>query len=159
MADFNLGDFMDRVVEMEKESVASIVSTEVDAVPYFPYEQEAFPYWTNRITGMTPSYLAEDAVEFNFRIVGRIVLGHLTEGYKGEPIVKAQDYISAVLDYFKGRSGMKSVAHPTSMQYLAQYFLIVDMVGPNAFRNDGIGSTQVGIDFVFTLPIMADRHR
>lgn len=159
MADFNLSDFMGRLLEMEKESVADVAGIAVDGVTYFPYEQEAFPYFTNRTTNMTPIYEPDDMVVFPFRVTGSLVLGHLTEGYKGEPLIKAQDYITAVLSYFIDRPGMKSSAHPTAMQYLAPNFEIVDMVGPNAFQNSGVGVLQVGVNFVFAMPIMVKRHR
>lgn len=154
MANYDLGALMDRLLEMEKEAV-----DESSGVAYFPYEQESFPYWTNRIVGMTPDYVAQDIAHYPFRIAARLVLGHLTEGYKGELILSAYDHIAAVTAYFKDRPGMNSNAHTTQMEDIFTDFELVDVIGPAAFRNDGIGNTQVGIEFIFTLPVIDVQFR
>lgn len=156
---YDLDALMDRLVEMEKESLASLVGTDIDAVKYHPYEQEAFPYWTNRITGMTPVYLAQDIVQYPFRVTARLVIAHFTEGYRGETATKTYQYIPAVLHYFKDRPGMNSTAHPTQMDDVFRDFEIVDFNGPFAFQNNGIGATQVGFEFVFTLPVLDQQYR
>lgn len=158
MANYDLGALMDRLVEMEKESITSLADG-VDAVSYFPYEQESFPYWTNRIRGMVPGYLAQDTAHYPFQIAARLVIGHLTEGYKGEVQTKAYDYIPAVTSYFKDRPGMNSNAHLTQMDDIFMDFELVDIVGPIAFQNSGIGVLQVGVEFIFTLPIIDIQYR
>lgn len=157
MADYDIGAFMIRLLEMEKEAVADI--KKVDGVTYFPYEQEAFPYWTNQVAGLTPGYLAQDIVQYPLRITGMLVLGHYTEGYKGEQLVKAYAYMAAVMSYFKDRPGMQSDAHPDSMDDIFTDFEIVDVVGPAAFQNSGIGVIQVGLKFFFGLPIIDIQYR
>lgn len=157
MANYDLSALMDRLLEMEKEAVASVQTA--DGVTYFPYEQEAFPYWTNRITGITPAYLAQDIAQYPLRIAGRLVLGHLTEGYQGELLIRAYDFMEAVLSYFKDRPGMNSTAHSTQMDDIFTDLEIADIVGPAAFQNGGIGAVQVGIDFIFTLPIIDVQYR
>lgn len=159
MPNYDLGAFMDRLLEMEKESIDDVVDGGVDGVTYFPYEQEAFPYWTNRVTGVTPDYYAQDIAHYPIRIAGRLVMGHLKEGYEGELLERAYVYIPAILSYFKDRPTMKSNAHPTKMDDLLTDFEIVDIVGPAAFQNNGIGATQVGVEIIFTLPIIDVQYR
>jgi hypothetical protein len=159
MANYDLGDFMDRLLEMEKESIDDLVDGSVDGVTYFPYEQESFPYWTNRVTGFVPDYIAQDIAHYPLRIAGRLVMGHLKEGFEGDILKKSYDYLEAVLSYFKDRPTMKSNAHPTKMDDIFTDFEITDIVGPAAFQNNGIGSTQVGLEFVFVLPIIDVQYR
>lgn len=159
MANYDLSALMTRLVEMEKESIASVATNGVDAVSYFPYEQDDFPYWTNRIRGMAPDYLAQDTAHYPFQIAARLVIGHLTEGYKGEVLTKAYEYIPAVTSYFKDKPGMNSIASPTQMDDIFTDFEFTDVVGPVAFQNSGIGVLQVGVEFIFTLPIIDIQYR
>lgn len=149
---------MARLLEMEKESIAS-VSPDVDGVTYFPYQQEAFPYWTNRMTGVTPDYLAQEIAHYPFRITGRLVMGHITEGYEGELLERAYLYIPAITSYFKDRPGMNSIAHPTPIDDIFTDFEFVTINGPFGFQNSGVGVIQVGIEVLFTLPVIDFQQR
>jgi len=155
MASFDLDAAMTRLVAMEKEALAAI-TTNVDAVTYFPYEQDGFPYWTNRLTIAPPSWKSGEFVDYVFSITGRLVVAHLTEGYRGEGITKIYQYIPEVLDYFDNRPFLTSTSYPTELDDVSpdNGLEIVDIIGPAAYRNDGIGSTQVGIEVIFRLPFL-----
>lgn len=160
MANFDLDALMERLIEMEKESIDALVDNTPDAVKYFPYEQEAFPYWNNRITVFDRINLSQDIVIYAFDITARLVIGHLTEGYRSEIYEDAYDYIASVLDYFADRALMNSNTNDTPMEDVwcddDEYggLEIIDMTGPAAFANAAIDTTQVAIEFVFRLPVI-----
>src|SRR3972149_10038596 len=138
MASFDLKTAMTRLAAMEKESISAI-TTSVDAVTIFPWEQGGLPYWTNRLTTVPPVWLAGDFASYAFSITGRLVVAHITEGYRGEGIEKVYDYIPEILDFFDNRPFLTSTAYPTELDDVApdNGLEIVDIVGPNAYRNDG----------------------
>ena len=155
---YNLSDLIDRLVIMEKEAVADLYPDGVDAVGYFPYEQASFPYWHNRITSMTPDEYAADIAKYPFQVTGRFVLGHYTEGFKGELLLSAYPVIEAVLAYFRDRPGMDTETLD-EMEFVFDELRITNVIGPFAFQNRGVGVTQVGFEVTWALPVIDDQAR
>lgn len=156
MASWDLATAMLRLVAMEKDSIAAVVSTAVDGVTYYPYQQESFPYWHNRMLPTTVEWVADDYPVYRVRIVGRLVIGHLKEGYKGQTPDKVYDYVPEVYDYFDRRPMMTSTDYPTDLDdiYPDDGLTILGDSGFLAFVNSGIGVTDVGIEFTFEIPFI-----
>lgn len=159
-SDFDLDTAMDRLVEMQKESVTAIVGSAIDAVKYFPYQQEAFPYWTNRLGPLEADFWAEDVGYYPFRILSRLVLGHHDEGYNNSALSAIYSYMPEILNYFESREMLTSSTYPDEFDDLApDTGLEIEATTPLAvFLNSGIGVAQVGVEFTFLMPFITDRY-
>jgi hypothetical protein len=153
-------DAMARIVEMQQEVFTADIGEACDAVPYWPYEQESFPYWTNRLAAMTPDYIefAEDIQTNPETILMRLVVDHVTAGYKGDKPKKAHEYYVPIIDYFSQHSGLNtdSGTYTTCADYLdptTQAF-ITTHTGLVVFSNSGILTMQLGIEFTLRVPFM-----
>lgn len=141
-----LNDLLDRVVALEKEAMASL-SINADAVPYFNYPGSGFPYFTNRIADTPVTGDGSEDIDFNNPTVTmRFVVGHATEGYKGEIESTLYSYLPTIKTYIQRRSNwLQSVTFPTRMDGL-QSARIVNAGGLRIFQNEGINSTQIGAE-------------
>ena len=159
MAAFDMDAAMDRLVSMEIESLAAVITT-VDAKKFYPWTQEAFPYWHNRITGYEPEHPSQDYIIHRYEVTGRLVVAHFTEGYRGEGMDKAYQYIAEVNDYFDNNPLMITAEYPTAFDDIddASGVEIVQVIGPNAFANSGIGEMDIGVEFVFSLPFIVQAY-
>jgi len=145
---------MDRLVIMQKEALVSI-NANVDAVPFFPHSQEAFPYWVNWLRRGSPSSAGEDIRMDGYSVMMRLVMGHITEDYSGELLTLAYEYIPAVVDFFATRPFLTNATDTTPLDFIhPEGAEIVDFIGPHGFQNSGLGVTQVGVEFTLSLPIM-----
>lgn len=102
---YDLSNVVDRLVAMETEALSSIAGVgNVDAATYWPYEQQAFPYWWNRVVNMTvragEATLAADIDIHEYTFQAGLVIGHIDSGYSGERVAEAYNYIEAVVAYF-----------------------------------------------------------
>jgi hypothetical protein len=159
-----LSQAMDRIAAMEKQALADLTpSVPADAVPYFPYEQEAFPYFFNRLSGVEPKNSlsdqdedsGEDIVVEYYNITIRLVIGHLGEGYRGERAKDLYEYIPAVLQFFREHSFLTSTAYPSELDYINPLDIsIPNGTGLLVFQNAGIVNFQVGTEFTLRLPII-----
>lgn len=139
-----LDDLMTRLVDMEQEMITNSV-----AVKFPLYSQASFPYWTNNITEFTPGR-GDDEFEYDearrmFTVEARYIIGHITEGYLGQPQEQFwADWIT-ILDFFDARPGLTSTAYPAALQYLdPQETILLPSPGLSRFQNSGIGADQVG---------------
>ncbi len=87
---------IDRVVLLERQAVTE----SANAVPYIMHAQESFPYWTNSPTDLIPREGSKDARKFELDILMRLVIDHVTAGYKGERQTKAWTYLGDIVFYF-----------------------------------------------------------
>lgn len=145
-----LTDLLDRVVALQIEAMRSI-NVRVDAVPYFFYTQEKAPYFTNRIadTPITDDGGSEDENLNQPTLIMRLVIGHVTEGYRGEPDSRLYEWLPVINTYFQRRMWLQSVKYPERMDNLREA-RITNGGGIRAFQNDGIGSTQIGAEIVMS---------
>lgn len=151
---------LNRIVEMQIEVFADTIGEACDAVPYWPYEQNGFPYWTNRLAAMTTEFTkyAEDIQDNPETILMRLVVDHITAGYEGDVPQKVHEYYVPIVDYFAQHSGLTtdSGTYPTCMDGLdpdTQAF-IATHTGLVVFQNSGIISNQLGMEFTLRVPIM-----
>jgi hypothetical protein len=151
-------EILARIAEMEREALFSLVGTVVDSKPYFPYKgQEAFPFWINRLA--TATYTNEgygmDNLHITRQISMRLVVGNITEGYDGELQTAFNEFVGAFVPYIsqKANAYLKTATYPTNMQYLEQELRLVSDTGVIIFSNNGVGTMQMGVEFVVELEL------
>lgn len=147
-----LQDAMDRIVAMQKEAV-----TTADAVPYWPYEQASFPYFTNRLGTMTLNQdMSEDIDIYEHTVLMRYVVGHLTEGYRGDLQDSLYDDIASIETYFREHPHLTTNAgsYTTAPDYLFQVARILSHTGVVAFAQGGVGQIQIGVEFTLSTPFL-----
>lgn len=157
-----LEDMFSRVFAMQIEAMAAI-SVNVDTL-YWPNFQNVFPYFTTRLGAMTVDTvtLSEDIESYNHTILMRLVGGHYTEGYIGEPPVKLLQYIGAVETYFREHENLTtdSGSYTTEPDYLLTAntnLLQATLTGHTGFvifENSGIGQLQYACEFTLNLPFL-----
>ncbi len=139
-----LEDAMTRLVDMEQECIAN--ST---AVKFPLYTQADVPYWTNNIIDFTPGR-GDDEFEYDYeRCIYtaeiRYIIGHITDGYQGQPQEQFWADWKTIQDFFAARPGLISTNYPTPLQYLdPQETILLPSPGLARFQNSGIGADQVG---------------
>lgn len=156
---YDLADVMARLPLMQIAALAAMDdAVGADAVSYWPYQQEAFPYFWNRIEGMVVSELSGDIEVHTYSVSMALVIAHLTQGYEGQTSQNAYGYITAVMDYFRAHKTLV-VGEYTSMPD----FLWIERGGamivgiPNGTRtlaNSGIGVSQVAVVFELNVPLL-----
>lgn len=158
-----LDDALDRIVAMQKEAMASITGGKFDAVPYWPYFQNDFPYMTNRHGAMTVDYTkyAPDIEDNPETIAMRLVVAHITSGYKGEKPALALDYYIAIRNYFRTHSDLVTdgtiygdyTSYPDYLDPDTGAY-IVSHTGLVVFANSGLPDMQLGYEFALSIPYM-----
>lgn len=138
-----------RVVAAQKEWAAS-VSVTANAVPFFFHVQEAFPYFTNRVSGVdVGDDGSEDFDRDVYTVTMRLVVAHVTEGYVGEPETALYTYMPTIKTWFNEREWLQSAAYPTAMTGLIRA-RISAMTGLRVYDNAGVSARQVGCEFSLT---------
>lgn len=150
-----LHDLLLRICEVEIEAMSPV---KVDAKPFFPYSQEAFPYFYNQLAEGT--YSQENGMDYVFqtrRVNAYLVIAHLTEGYRGDAQEKADDYIPKVIEGFTSMKGsmLVSDAYPNRASYLLDAVRVVSDTGIRLFTNGGLqDQLQIGVQFVLELTLI-----
>lgn len=142
--DYN--NLLNRVTALQIEALSSLSpSVTADAKPYFLHTQEAFPYFTNRIGADDIDYDSEDFDRDTLQVLMRLVVGHITEGYVGEPESKLYTWIPTLKTYFNSRELLQSAAYLTAMPGLIRA-RVTSHMGFRVFQNAGISAQQVGTE-------------
>jgi hypothetical protein len=140
-----LNELLDRVVAIQKEAMLSI-NIAADAWPYFYKTSESFPYFTNRIADVPITDDGSQDEDVNTPLViMRLVVAHLTSGYKGEAERRLYEWMPVVKTTFNQRQWLTSNAYPVRMANLQE----VRVINNGRFvqeKNDGIDATQVGVE-------------
>jgi hypothetical protein len=141
----NLQDVFVRVAQMQKEALAPV---DVDTYPFGYFEQGATPYFINRLGASSIDlYGGSDIFSSPTTIQMRLVIAHITEGYRGDNYERLRGYIEDVLQYFGTHPRLNSAVYPTTPNYLLGDATIVSHTGEILFQNSGIGVLQVGVEF------------
>ena len=156
----DLTELKARACAIEKEAFLTLSTPKrIDAFPYYFVTSEALPYTTHRIQGLPVDHADNNESEQfpNPRLVIRVVVGHLTDKYKGENDAIIDTYIALLLPYFGKRKWFQCAAYPAPLDELI-YSEVVDAGGFMVFDNRGFaGTSQVGFELViacrFTEPI------
>ena len=141
-----------RVRDLEIEALAALTSpVTCDAVEYFYHVQEDFPYWTNRISGIA---VTGDSEEFDFdtyEVTMRLIVGHITEGYVGDPESTLYLYIPHVKLFFNEREHLQTTSGDYDTAMIGLWNArIGNSPGLRIFTDAGISAQQVGTEFVLT---------
>lgn len=142
-------ELLNRIVALEIEAMASI-GVRVDAKPYALHAQEAFPYFTNRIFSNAIGDDGSETLDYNRPlVVMRLVIGHVTEGYKGQSESKLYEWGPVIKTYIQQRTNwlMTDTEPYTTRMDNLQSARIIDSGGFRIFDNSGIGVSQVGREF------------
>jgi hypothetical protein len=157
-----LDDALDRVVAMQKEAMSALTTGAFDSVPYWPYQQESFPYMSNRHGGMSIDYTkyAPDVESDPEVILMRLVVAHVTGGYKGEKPALALDYYIAIREYFREHSNLTTdgglytsppdYLDPETGAYISSHTGLV------VFSNSGLLTPQLGYEFTLQIPYIQE---
>lgn len=142
-------ELLSRLCALEKEAMTSL-GVVAYAVPYALHTQETFPYFTNRVSSNPVTDDGSEDLDLNNPlVVVRLVIGHVTEGYKGQPESKLYEWGPVVKSYIQQRSNwLQCAAAPynTRMENL-QSARVTDNGGFRIFDNSGLGVNQVGREF------------
>lgn len=154
-------DILARLVAMEEEALGTITSGAVDAKPFWPWEQESFPYFTNRWGPMTndPSKYSEDIEDYEHSVLVLLVVAHWNEGFVGEAGNKVALYAPLVESYFRQHPMLTTSPtglYPDDADYLLEAATLSGHNGINIFQNAGINALQYGVQFTLALPYLRD---
>lgn len=146
-----------RLCAIEKEGLAALTPTVLsDAIPRFWHTQESFPYLTHRLGAVTLDEDSEDFDVYFYDVITRLVIGHLTAGYKGENDDKLTTWLPHLVDYLNERELLQSAAYPTELTYLVRA-RVTSATGYAVFANSAIGGvTQVGTEITTRLEFKPD---
>lgn len=142
---------IDRMVELEIEALAALATpVTADAKPYFYHEQEAFPYWTNRVGPVSFEDNEDDMNEPTFTVVSRLVIDHVTANFDGQNEVKLKLWIPQIITYFSARPWLGTATINTGLNGLI-HARIASCTGFRIFQTTGIQAMQVGCEFTHLL--------
>ncbi len=155
-----LSQAMTRIAELQKDALNTLTDGKVDAVAFFPYQQESFPYFVNWLSGDdVDEDISEDIVFDRYVVTMRLVVGHFTEGYEGETSLDIYEYIPAIKAAFATNPYLTSTASTTALDSIAADGVnITGSTGLRAFVNAGLNVTQIGVDFTLELPILRKEY-
>lgn len=145
-------ELLARCVAIQKEAMASI-SVTCGAVPYFFYPGTKGPYFTNRIVDVPVITDGSETEDLNqATVIMRLVIGHITESYHGEPESRLYEWLPVVKTYFQERMWLQTATgiYTTRMDNLLPPSRITNSGGLRAFENAGINQTQVGAELTLS---------
>lgn len=154
-----ISDMLDRIVAMQKEAV-----TGCDSVPFWPYQQESFPYFTNRLGSTTigdrqaGSGAAEDIEARLYSVSMQFVVGHITSGYEGERQDELYDWVELIQDFFMENPMLTSTAFPTEPDFLLYEAELTGHTGLIVISNAGLSTQQLSVLFTLTVPFVAKAY-
>lgn len=150
-SDVNITELLARVVLLQKESLTAL-STPVtsDAVSYFFYTQESFPYWTNRPGAVTFDDNSEEFDADTYTVIMRLVIGHMTSGYRGENEADLYAWIPEIKNYFNSRDSLECATTYTGRMDGLLFAKVTACTGFRAFSQAGFEATQLGTEFTLT---------
>jgi hypothetical protein len=141
-----LQSVLERLCAIEKETLADLSPSVVaDAVPYMIHTQEAFPYFTHRGTNGVIDSNSEDIDDNSVEIIVRLVVGHVTDGYRGQPESALYTYLPAVIEGINSRELLQSDAYPADLNGLISARATA-YSGLRIFETAGIQARQVGTE-------------
>lgn len=146
----DIDELLARHSALSIEALASISIT-ADSKPYFLHTQESFPYFVYRMGGNDVGFDSEDFDRDVYTVIGRLVIGHLTQGYVGETENKLYQWIPVVKTYFNQREHLQTASglYTTAMLGLIRS-RVTSITGFRIFEGVGIDARQVGTEFVHT---------
>lgn len=154
MSNVNVNELLARCVEIEKAALAALSpAVAADAVPYFIHVQESFPYFTNRIGNIEIGFDSNEMDRDTYTVVIRLVVAHVTTGFKGAVETDLYTYIPAIITAFNKNEGLQSAAYTTAMTDLieGENDRVISCTGFRVLEDGGLqGVKQVCAEFILT---------
>lgn len=152
----DLQSALDRLCAIEKEALAAL-STPVtaDAVPYMMHQQESFPYFTHRMGTDEVDRDSQSISTHEAEIVIRLVVGHIQEGYRGQPEGTLYAYIPVLIAKINARARLQSATYTTALTGLVDA-RVTSCAGLRIYETAGIQVRQVGTEFTVVCSFVDD---
>ncbi len=142
----DLDDLIKRVVAMEAEALG------IRALDALADHLDQTPYMTNGLGEFTFESGPTDAAVYTVRM--RLIVGHVTEGYKGQPERILRQRIPVLHQFFRARPGLTSALFPAPPAYLGSVgTLLTGGIGTAFFQEPGL-PVQVGTEFSLRVPTL-----
>jgi hypothetical protein len=137
---------LERLCAIEKEALADLTPTvAADAVPCMIHTQEAFPYFTHRSGALVIESDSHDLDDYEVEIIVRLVVGHLTDGYRGQPESTLYTYLPVVIEAINARELLQSDTYPAALDGLVGA-RVISARGLAIFETAGVQARQVGTE-------------
>lgn len=142
-----LQNVFERLAAIEVEALANLPTpVTADAKPYAIWQQEAFPYFTNRLAPISIESDSHDLDLYEVEIVVRLVIGHVTEGYRGQSDERLNTYIPAVIGAINALELLQSALYPAALDGLVGA-RCTGCAGLRVYDSAGIQARQMGTEF------------
>lgn len=156
-----LPDLAARIKATALEAVASL-KTPIGAVD-FPLNTGDFPFFSLKLGTFqklptTDLYSTEEWVSDLRTFTLYLVMGKLTQGYKGENVGNIYLYEERIIQHFQGLYGqqLKSASYATRPTYLATQGVDINAgTGLIAIDMSGIGETMLASSYTISAPCVA----
>lgn len=137
-----------RLADIAVECMAALTPPVIAIGKPFFWVQDVnrFPYFTVRTGTDNVEWDSEDFDRDTYTLVLRLVVGHLTSGYKGEREEELDTWIPALKTYINERELLQSDNYPVALNGLIRA-RVTSISGYSAFPNSGLAVQQVGTDF------------
>lgn len=149
-AEIDLDDLIKRVVAMEEEALGiralDVLADKIDQTPYMTNGLGDFSYATN----------GEDLQADLYVVRMRLIVGHVTEGYKGQTERVLRKHIPVLRAFFAAHVGLTATKYPNPPDYLSQMgATLTGGIGTAYFQEPGL-PMQVGSEFRLQVPVDTD---
>lgn len=146
-ADVDLDDLLMRVCAMEEEALG------LRALDVLADKLDQTPYMTNGLGQIIYENGATDRGVYNVRM--RVIIGHVTEGYKGQSERVLRKYIPQLHAFFRVRPGLTSKKFPDTPPYVSAVgAFLTGGIGTAYFQEPGL-PMQVGSELTLRVPVEA----
>lgn len=146
-----LQDALERLAAIEVEALAGLTPPiDADAKPFSIWSQEAFPYFTHRTGGITVEPDSQDIDLYEVEVVARLVIGHVTEGYRGQSDERLNTWIPVIMNAINARELLQSAAYPVALVGLIGARCTF-CTGQRVIETAGVQARQVGTEFTIVL--------
>jgi hypothetical protein len=148
--EIDLDDLIKRVCAMEEEALGiralDVLADRLDQTPYMTNGLGDFAYDTN----------SEDMQADVYVVRMRLIIGHVTEGYKGQTERVLRKHIPVLRAFFAAHVGLTATKFPEPPDYLSQMgATLTGGIGTAYFQEPGI-PMQVGTEFRLRVPVDTD---
>ena len=152
----DLHNALERLAAIEVEALAGLpIPVTADAMPFAMWQQEAFPYLTHRTGSITIEGDSQDIDVYEIEVVARLIIGHLTEGYRGQSDERLNTWIPVLVKAINARELLQSAAYPDELDGLTGARCTF-CSGVRVIESAGVQAKQVGAEFTVVLQFADD---
>ena len=146
----DLDDLLKRVVAMEIEALG------IRALDVLADALDQTPYMTNGLGEFTYDTNSEDMQADVYTVRMRLIVGHVTEGYKGQAERVLRKHIPILRAFFAAHVGLTSAKFPAPPDYLSQLGATLKGGGGTSYFQEPGLPIQVGTEFRLQVPVDTD---